>query len=356
MGSVTPPVGRSADPLNSHAGNGSLRANSFRLTLGNFECHASKSWHARRYVLPCWYPLDERRVEVPTPDDMQELFKQAAKIAEVVPSSMQEAAFNRALDILTGAEGPTKRSTTVKTQKQERVSTGAVGDKRANNDNRLAKVTAVSRDNATEVDQETAVLGRSIALLVVFSREADVDGLTAPEIARILTEKFRHKTSRQAVLQALDNSGNMVDRQKDGSSAAIYRVMRPGEEWLSTPAEQRSKGGAAKSRRRSAAQKAEGQGEKTPTKAASQRKLGKAAATPAWTHTRKAGPKSVLETLIEERFFDTPRGLADVRKELRDQKALSYESTDLSPALTRLLREGKLKRSKADKQYVYTAV
>jgi hypothetical protein len=62
-----------------------------------------------------------------------------------------------------------------------------------------------------------------------------------------------------------------------------------------------------------------------------------------------------VEALIDEGFFEEPRGIADIRKELRDQKALNYASTDLSPGLTRLLREGRLKRSKTEKQYVYTA-
>lgn len=33
--------------------------------------------------------------------DLKELFKQAAEIAKQVPDSMQEAAFNRAIDLLT---------------------------------------------------------------------------------------------------------------------------------------------------------------------------------------------------------------------------------------------------------------
>jgi hypothetical protein len=49
----------------------------------------------------------------PTVPDLKELFKQAAEIAKQVPDSMQEAAFNRAVDLLTGTadrdtEGPQK--------------------------------------------------------------------------------------------------------------------------------------------------------------------------------------------------------------------------------------------------------
>jgi hypothetical protein len=37
-----------------------------------------------------------------TVPDLKELFKQASEIAQQVPANMQEAAFNRALDLLTG--------------------------------------------------------------------------------------------------------------------------------------------------------------------------------------------------------------------------------------------------------------
>ena len=41
-----------------------------------------------------------------TVPDLKELFKQAAEIAQQVPESMQEAAFNRAIDLLTGDTQP----------------------------------------------------------------------------------------------------------------------------------------------------------------------------------------------------------------------------------------------------------
>ncbi|PVV09931.1 MAG: hypothetical protein B6D77_09210, partial [gamma proteobacterium symbiont of Ctena orbiculata] len=41
-----------------------------------------------------------------TVPDLKELFKQASEIAQQVPESMQEAAFNRAIDLLTGGTNP----------------------------------------------------------------------------------------------------------------------------------------------------------------------------------------------------------------------------------------------------------
>jgi hypothetical protein len=282
--------------------------------------------------------------------DMQELFKEAAKIAAVVPEAMQEAAFHRALDMLTGGHQIEGKRTPPRGAKQRSSSRGGGGN--APVGDRVARVSAIPRDDAPEVDQEDSVQGRSIALLLFAKREADVDGLTAPEIATILTEKFRHRTTRQAVQQAMDAAGNKVDRQRNGNSAAVYRVMRPGEDWLATPADQRaaSGGAASRSRRRPAAKKAS---TSPPAKTANAKKAASAKKAPG--AGRRAGPKAILEALIDEGYFSEPRGLADIRQHIRDHRAISFNTTDLSPALTRLLREGKLKRTKHEKQYVYTA-
>lgn len=289
---------------------------------------------------------------------MQELFKEAAKIAAVVPESMQEAAFHRALDLLTGNTPTAAKPTATPSRASKTRTVGGGEDAGPPEGDRVARVTAISRDDAPEVDQETSVQGRSIALLVAAGREADVDGLTAPEIAKVLTEKFRHRTTRQAVQQAMDTAGNMVDRQKSASGAAVYRVMKAGSDWLAKPADERtaaSKG--ARSGRRPSPKKASAS---PPAKTASPKTTSstekKAASTMRSSSAgRKTGPKAVLEALISDGYFSEPRGMADIKHHIRDQKAISFEASDLSPTLIRLLREGKLKRSKAEKQYVYTA-
>lgn len=288
--------------------------------------------------------------------DMQELFKEAAKIAAVVPEAMQDAAFHRALDMLTTGEQPKGKTGPPRGASKRSSSGGYRVSGNASGDDRVAQVSAISRDDAPEVDQEESVQGRSIALLVVAKREADVDGLTAPEIANILTEKFRHRTTRQAVQQAMDAAGNMIDRQRHGNGAAVYRVMKTGEDWLATSADQRAPSGGS-SRRRPAAKKASTSATvNTPrAKKASGGARKAAGAKKASGTGRRTGPKAVLEALITEGYFVEPRGIADIRQHIRDQRAISFENSDLSPTLIRLLREGKLKRAKADNQYVYTA-
>lgn len=288
-------------------------------------------------------------------DEMQKLFKEAAKIASAVPESMQEAAFNRALDMLTGGEqAPDKSTPTLRRSGNKRASPGNA-DTGTPAVDRVGKVTAITRDSASEVDQESTALGRSIALLVVAEREAGVDGLTAPEIATILTEKFRHKTSRQAVQSAMDTAGNMVDRQKSvGGAAAVYRVMKNGEEWLSKPADQRSgASGGTRSRRRSGGTKTAPAAPAKTTPAA--KKTAPAKKSVSVGAGRRVGPKAVLESLIKDGYFSEPRAMADIRQHVRDQRAMNLSNQDLSPTLIRLLREHKLKRSKVENQYVYSA-
>jgi hypothetical protein len=132
--------------------------------------------------------------------------------------------------------------------------------------------------------------------------------------------------------------------------------MKAGEDWLAKPADQRTTSSGARSRRRvGAKQNAASPPTKrtSPKTSTSAKKAGSTARSSATG--RRTGPKVVLEALIGEGYFSDPRGMAEIKQHIRDQKAIGFDASDLSPTLIRLLREGKLKRSKAEKQYVYTA-
>ena len=65
-------------------------------------------------------------------------------------------------------------------------------------------------------------------------------------------------------------------------------------------------------------------------------------------------PSEAVKAMILEGYFDTPKGLGDVRKHLKDVHARDVPVTTLSPIFTRILRSGKLKRSKnAQGNYEY---
>jgi hypothetical protein len=63
-----------------------------------------------------------------------------------------------------------------------------------------------------------------------------------------------------------------------------------------------------------------------------------------------------VEAQIAAGFLKTPRTLSAIQRQLDEKQALQFKVTDLSPGLTRLVREGKLTRDKnADGQYEYAA-
>ena len=284
---------------------------------------------------------------------LQETFRRAAEIASVVPESMHQAAFNRALDALTGAPQPSHQPPsdggTRRTPAREAAKPAKVED-------RVTALLAMERSRAPEVDSAEAALGKALALLLVARRELGIDGLTSPEIATVLTDKFRWRVTRQAVNQALDTAGNLVDRTKDGR-ASRWRIMQAGESWLATPAEGRQTNSKARStavtRRRKKTKRSSGaegtagdQRKETPTKVG----------TSSSGRRASLGPKGAVEKLIDAGWFATPRSLSDIRVELEHQQALRYKPTDLSPTMVRLLREGRLKRTKTEAgQYEYRA-
>jgi hypothetical protein len=274
---------------------------------------------------------------------LTEAFRRAAAIAATVPTALQEAAFNRALDAVLNATG--------NQGKQQRRQLPSEDD---DTSDPIATVLAISRSSAEEVDNEDGALGKALALLHVAEREADVPGLTAPQIAYVLTTKFKWKVSRQAITQALDRAGKMVDSTV-GSGARIYTIMASGVEYLNQPVDERPMALAAGSgqrrrRRLPRGNSRPGSGSAVSPEGDNDSRL----ATPR-KQSRRAGPKEAIEQLISNDFFSSPRMLAAIREELRVSRGLAYKSTDLSPVMTRLLREGRLIRSRngESQQYEY---
>jgi hypothetical protein len=201
----------------------------------------------------------------------------------------------------------------------------------------------LSRDKASSVDGEDSALGKSLALLRVAEKELAVEGMSAPQIATVLNDKFRWRVTRQAIGQALDRAGRMVESRKVGA-ARVFRLMSDGEAWLDTAADQRAKTRTS----RGASAKRKSPAKMSPAKK-SPAKKGPASA-------RRVGPKAALQKLISTGYFAQPRTISAMRSKLEEESALIFKATDLSPTLVRLLREGVLARSKnEDGQYEYAA-
>jgi hypothetical protein len=278
------------------------------------------------------------------PEVLKEAFKQAAEIAAVVPQPMQDAAFHRALDQILGVQEPSPHEKGGRAP----LSRGGPRDSTAAADHAQQLIDGVNRTAHPEVAAATKVLDQALAVLRIAARDFNIDGLTAPEIAKVLTDKFRQRTSRQAVSQALGAAHTMVDTGKRGRSA-VYRIMQAGEAYLEAGGAQSASDETGQTtptrrtrRKSSPRRRRKASSSETPTRASPTRS------------SRRRGPKTVLSELIDEGFFGQPKTINDAQEQLKHKKGLSFTLQDLSPSLVRLLREGRLDRDRnASGHYEY---
>jgi hypothetical protein len=296
------------------------------------------------------------RSQLSDPEKLKDAFRRAAEIAAVVPASMQEAAFHRALDqILGDGEEPTARRPAGRRPPRDGVSTSV------DTHSVQQLIDRINRTAYPEIASATKVLDRALAVLRLAKRDFDIDGLTAPEIAKVLTDKFRQRTSRQAVTQALGAAHTMVDTRTRGRTTA-YRIMQEGEDYLDRGGDQDQAGETGKvaptrrrrlgrGRRVKAAAKASTDTEATTRPA---RRRGQKRTTT--RTTRRRGPKTMLSELIDEGFFSQARTINDAQEQLRHKKGVQFSLQELSPAFVRLLRDRRLDRDRnASGQYEYRA-
>lgn len=113
-----------------------------------------------------------------TVPDLKELFKQASEIAQQVPESMQEAAFNRAIDLLTGETQPKPGSASAtpsgtkkkrKTQEVDPLSGSSSSD---------ILLSVIDSTQHPGVKSASKVLDRSLMVLQIALTEHNIDGLT----------------------------------------------------------------------------------------------------------------------------------------------------------------------------------
>ena len=142
--------------------------------------------------------------------------------------------------------------------------------------------------------------------------------------------------TRQAVTEALEKNGRLVDRRKEGRSVT-YRLMQRGEQWLDGDDEARggAKGASRPGAKRTRTTTKAGKAAKGPEKKAQAEAAGKSLPA-AKSRGGRTGPKAAVESLISGGYFSSPRTLADLQQKLQHDRALRFKPTDLSPALTRL--------------------
>ena len=277
-------------------------------------------------------------------DELKALFKKAAKISEAVPESLREAAFNRAVDALLEIQqvpsqgSPPKTRKTVKRTPSTEPSTGGAAD---------PLLTELDHNVYPQMETAPRVLERSLMLLRIAKDDFRIDGLGSSRIANVLTEKFRYRTTYQAVQQALGAAGNKVDRVSAGRKTT-YRIMHPGELYLDAgqfgEAQKPSRRREAKVKKSKKVSRA-----KKPTQKEVRRtSQGKKAP------RRSKGSMVAIRELVAEGYFSSARRIGDVQEHLQHKKGLSFKVTALSPVLLRLLRDNVIDRVKAeDGQYEY---
>lgn len=286
------------------------------------------------------------------PEELKDAFKRAAEIAAVVPEAMQEAAFHRALDEILGRDEPSAKAE--RGRSQRRAPRASPDEESPAADPAQELIDEINRTAYPEVPAATKVLDRALAVLRLASRDFDVDGLTAPQIAKVLTAKFRLRTSRQAVTQAVGSAHTLVDTVKRGGTT-VYRIMQPGEEYLDAGGSTR-KGGETVAPKPSRRRKRKAPQPRAPASRAEKPDGEERGETTIPRRSRRRGPKTMLSELIDEGFFSQSRTISDAQQQLRHKKGVRFTLQDLSPAFVRLLREGRFDRDRNESgQYEYTA-
>ncbi|HEX8397119.1 MAG TPA: hypothetical protein VF644_06815 [Pyrinomonadaceae bacterium] len=276
--------------------------------------------------------------------DIQAIIKQAEEVAMTVDKSLREAAFNRTVELLTRQQGHVAGSTTTKSTAATPAKAKFSEDKAQVDE--IAALMQIDRTSHPEILKAQSVLDRSLHLLRIANNECQVDGLKAPQIAKILTDKFRLRTTRQAVGQALDKAGDKVDRIPS-DNGIVYRIMSRGESYLDDE-------GSRDSDQHHSAVSRKSNGKQTQETNGREAKRGKTKEVGAKKRSGRPGPKAMLTQLIAEGFFKIPKVISDIQTQLENAQGYRYKSTELAPALVRLLRDNVISREKnSEGQYEY---
>lgn len=278
---------------------------------------------------------------------LEKAMSQAAEIAAKLPTNLQEAAFNRALDALLGTAASSSRSQHGSSRVAPKF-TKKAGGKAVEADASNDLLEAIDRTRYPDVGATTRNGDRALKVLQLAHSDFGIDGLTAAEIANILSKKFRLPANSNSIQVALNREVGTVDTRKGADGTRTFHIMEPGELYLSelragrkepTPPSRgkRAKPGTRKS-------------DASPVPAPRSKSAKRRVAT-------RPGPKVAITDLVAAGFFKTGKLIADVQEELRHRRGHQYTLQDLSPALVRCLRDGLLSRDRNDTgQYEYRQV
>jgi hypothetical protein len=278
-----------------------------------------------------------------TKNDLEKAFLEAAEIAKKLPKNLQEAGFNRALEQLLG-----KRSSSDgegwRTEAPNRL--GAQGQNTNKGERNAAKlIDAIDRTSYPDIGATKRVADRALKVLQLAHQDYGVDGLTAAEIATILSRKFRLPVKTNSVNKALERETDTVDIRSDPGSSRVFHIMAPGDVYLhnlrsgkeGTLTQTFSAKEAKKASARKSPTTRESTETKKPTNGVTRKKT-----------SSRPGPKAAVIQLIELGFFRAARTVSDIQQEMKHKRGHHYSLQELAPALVRSIRDGSLTRERND--------
>lgn len=286
--------------------------------------------------------------------ELEKAFLEAAEIAKKLPKNLQEAGFNRALEQILGTDRPALGS------RRSRGGGRAKTDK--TDDRNISElVEAIDRTTYPDVGATARVGDRALKILQLAHQDHGVDGLTAGEIATILSRNFRLPTKANSVVKALDRETNTVDVRSGAGASRVFHIMAPGESYLERLRAGETVGRGRRSSARGTTKKAGGLSKVKPAKgAARQKATGKENVATEKKSTgkkagRRPGPKAAIMQLLHAGFFRSARTIAEIQEELQHRRGHAYSVQELAPALVRSIRDESLSRERnSEGQYEYS--
>ncbi|MGI8552766.1 MAG: hypothetical protein ACR2PL_18555, partial [Dehalococcoidia bacterium] len=200
-----------------------------------------------------------------------------------------------------------------------------------------------------EVYEAARVLEQALHVLRIARDDYSIDALTVGQITQVLKDKFRLSVTPQGVHSASNRKG-VVDRVPAGKGTWKFRLMAAGETFLADPGQAPPASTRRRATRGRARAKTAGEASEQPASEAPAKSLA-----PGRRASGRPGPKKMLAELMSTGYFSGPRVIGEIQAYIEQHRGYQFKATDLSPTLTRLLRDGSLKRSKReDGQYQYT--
>lgn len=276
-------------------------------------------------------------------NELKELYRRAAEIAAEVPESMQEAAFNKAVEHLSGfvtlqSVPNMSQQAHIALQPLATLSVPAQLDR--GRENWQDDFNSIGHPEVSTAD---TVLDKSLHILSIARKDHGIDQLSPVDIAMILSEKYRIPAQANQISDKLGKvAGTLVDRRKVGKGFE-YKIMLPGEQHLDGQSPMKTL--RRKSSKRTKSQKGSAGTVDDTSKNKTKSRNG------------RPGQKVLIVELVDAGFFDTPKTIADIISYAKKHKGYTYKVNELSTPLLRMMRDGHLKRDEnSNGQWEYSKV